>query len=310
MSFADLGISKPVVGALAARDITSPFPVQQMVVSDALAGHDLLVQSPTGSGKTLAFGIPMVDRIEPGTRRLRPGPGADPRARQPDRRRARLDRQRPRAAHRRRLRRRRLRPAERRRPPRRHRRRHPGPARGPAQPRHDLARPRPRPRPRRGRPHARHGLQTGGQPDRRPDPATTARPSSSPPPWRARPASSPPPTPTTPGATPRSRPSTEARHRAQLRPRRLPERQARPPDRAAAGRRARAHARLRAHQARRRPARQTAAQPRAGGCRDARRQEPEPARTGAGALREGRRRHPDRHRRRRPRASTSPTSPT
>ncbi|HEU4393515.1 MAG TPA: DEAD/DEAH box helicase [Solirubrobacterales bacterium] len=65
-SFADLGISKPVVGALAARDITKPFPVQELVVSDALAGHDLLVQSPTGSGKTLAFGIPMVDQIEPG----------------------------------------------------------------------------------------------------------------------------------------------------------------------------------------------------------------------------------------------------
>jgi superfamily II DNA/RNA helicase len=65
-SFADLGISEPVVGALAARNITTPFPVQQMVVSDALDGHDLLVQSPTGSGKTLAFGIPTVDSIEPG----------------------------------------------------------------------------------------------------------------------------------------------------------------------------------------------------------------------------------------------------
>jgi ATP-dependent RNA helicase RhlE len=65
-SFADLGISKPVVGALAARNITAPFPVQQLVVSDALDGHDLLVQSPTGSGKTLAFGIPTVDSIEPG----------------------------------------------------------------------------------------------------------------------------------------------------------------------------------------------------------------------------------------------------
>ena len=66
-SFADLGISNPVVSALAARDITAPFPVQQMVVSDALDGHDLLVQSPTGSGKTLAFGIPMVDSIKPGS---------------------------------------------------------------------------------------------------------------------------------------------------------------------------------------------------------------------------------------------------
>ena len=88
MSFADLGISKPVVRALAKRDITQPFPVQQLVISDALAGHDLLVQSPTGSGKTLAFGMPLVDLIEPGAGHLRPGPGADPRAREPDRRRA------------------------------------------------------------------------------------------------------------------------------------------------------------------------------------------------------------------------------
>jgi len=66
-SFADLGISEPVVSALAARGITDPFPVQQLVVCDALDGHDLLVQSPTGSGKTLAFGIPTVDCIEPGS---------------------------------------------------------------------------------------------------------------------------------------------------------------------------------------------------------------------------------------------------
>ncbi len=72
MSFADLGMSKAVVRALAERDITQPFPVQQLVIRDALAGHDLLVQSPTGSGKTLAFGIPLVERLEPGTR----GPSA------------------------------------------------------------------------------------------------------------------------------------------------------------------------------------------------------------------------------------------
>jgi ATP-dependent RNA helicase RhlE len=70
MSFADLGVSKPVVRALSQRGIDQPFPVQQMVVRDALAGHDLLVQSPTGSGKTLAFGVPLVDRIEPGAKHL------------------------------------------------------------------------------------------------------------------------------------------------------------------------------------------------------------------------------------------------
>jgi superfamily II DNA/RNA helicase len=70
VSFADLGISKAVVRALAERDITQPFPVQQLVIRDALAGHDLLVQSPTGSGKTLAFGIPLADLIEPNAKGL------------------------------------------------------------------------------------------------------------------------------------------------------------------------------------------------------------------------------------------------
>ena len=52
-----------MVDALRARSITQPFPVQEMVARDALAGRDLLVQSPTGSGKTLAFGVPLVDLI-------------------------------------------------------------------------------------------------------------------------------------------------------------------------------------------------------------------------------------------------------
>jgi superfamily II DNA/RNA helicase len=68
VSFADLGVSNHVVRALSQRGIDQPFPVQQLVVRDALAGHDLLVQSPTGSGKTLAFGVPLADRVEPGAK--------------------------------------------------------------------------------------------------------------------------------------------------------------------------------------------------------------------------------------------------
>jgi len=63
-SFADLGVSRPVVDALAQRGISSPFAVQKLVIADVLAGRDVLAQSPTGSGKTLAFGAPMVDRLE------------------------------------------------------------------------------------------------------------------------------------------------------------------------------------------------------------------------------------------------------
>jgi ATP-dependent RNA helicase RhlE len=62
-SFADLGVSRPIVDALAKRGIREPFAVQRLVIADVLAGRDVLVQSPTGSGKTLAFGAPMADRI-------------------------------------------------------------------------------------------------------------------------------------------------------------------------------------------------------------------------------------------------------
>jgi ATP-dependent RNA helicase RhlE len=65
-TFADLGVSEPVVRALAEREIERPFAVQRTVVPDVLAGHDVLVESPTGSGKTLAFGIPLVDRVQRG----------------------------------------------------------------------------------------------------------------------------------------------------------------------------------------------------------------------------------------------------
>ena len=68
-TFADLGVSDPVVKALSARGFHEPFPVQRLVTEDVLAGHDVLVQSPTGSGKTLAFGVPLVDRIAADARR-------------------------------------------------------------------------------------------------------------------------------------------------------------------------------------------------------------------------------------------------
>jgi ATP-dependent RNA helicase RhlE len=62
-SFAALGISEVVCAELAQRDIVAPFAVQDMVIPDVLAGHDLLAKSPTGSGKTLAFGVPLVELL-------------------------------------------------------------------------------------------------------------------------------------------------------------------------------------------------------------------------------------------------------
>jgi ATP-dependent RNA helicase DeaD/ATP-dependent RNA helicase RhlE len=63
-SFKDLGVSAPVVDALAARGITAPFQIQNLVLPNALDERDILAKSPTGSGKTLAFGIPVVELTE------------------------------------------------------------------------------------------------------------------------------------------------------------------------------------------------------------------------------------------------------
>ena len=75
-SFADLGVSRAVAGALAERGITEPFAIQQLVIADVLAGRDVLAKSPTGSGKTLAFGVP---HRRPHRGRRPPPGGADPR---------------------------------------------------------------------------------------------------------------------------------------------------------------------------------------------------------------------------------------
>jgi ATP-dependent RNA helicase RhlE len=61
-SFRELGVSRPVVDALAARKIQSPFRIQELALPDALAGLDVLARSPTGSGKTLAFAVPIAER--------------------------------------------------------------------------------------------------------------------------------------------------------------------------------------------------------------------------------------------------------
>ena len=63
-SFRELGVSSDVVALLAARSISEPFPIQALVLPDALAGLDVLARSPTGSGKTLAFAVPIVERTD------------------------------------------------------------------------------------------------------------------------------------------------------------------------------------------------------------------------------------------------------
>jgi superfamily II DNA/RNA helicase len=62
--FADLGIPAEFLKVLNGRGITSPLPIQEATIPDALEGRDVSGKAPTGSGKTLAFAIPMAARIK------------------------------------------------------------------------------------------------------------------------------------------------------------------------------------------------------------------------------------------------------
>ncbi|GGU17984.1 DEAD/DEAH box helicase [Nocardioides albus] len=61
-TFKDLGVHPEICAPLERKGITTPFAIQEMTLSVALQGTDLIGQARTGSGKTLAFGIPVVQR--------------------------------------------------------------------------------------------------------------------------------------------------------------------------------------------------------------------------------------------------------
>ncbi len=61
-TFRDLGVHPDICVALERGGITTPFAIQEMTLSVALLGTDLIGQARTGTGKTLAFGIPVIQR--------------------------------------------------------------------------------------------------------------------------------------------------------------------------------------------------------------------------------------------------------
>ncbi len=61
-TFRELGVLPSICDALERAGITTPFAIQEMTLSVALLGTDLIGQARTGTGKTLAFGIPVLQR--------------------------------------------------------------------------------------------------------------------------------------------------------------------------------------------------------------------------------------------------------
>jgi ATP-dependent RNA helicase DeaD len=62
--FAELGLSEPVLQALAAVGYEAPSPIQAATIPVLLAGNDMLGQAQTGTGKTAAFALPVLSRLE------------------------------------------------------------------------------------------------------------------------------------------------------------------------------------------------------------------------------------------------------
>ena len=71
MSFSTLGLSEALTQAVRTLGFDAPTPIQQGAIGPALLGQDVLGSAQTGSGKTLAFALPLLQRWQPNTRRVR-----------------------------------------------------------------------------------------------------------------------------------------------------------------------------------------------------------------------------------------------
>ena len=70
LGFGDLGLTEPMLHAIADLGFEAPTPIQARSIPLLLAGRDLIGQAQTGTGKTAAFGLPLIQltdvtRMEP-----------------------------------------------------------------------------------------------------------------------------------------------------------------------------------------------------------------------------------------------------
>jgi len=72
MSFENLGLSQPLLQALALKEYTQSTPIQEQAIPELLKGRDLLGIAQTGTGKTAAFMLPSIDRLTRSDKRPQP----------------------------------------------------------------------------------------------------------------------------------------------------------------------------------------------------------------------------------------------
>jgi len=65
-TFSDLGLNEKTIAGIDNAGFKHPTHIQSTLIPVALTGKDIIGQAKTGTGKTLAFGIPILDKCEPG----------------------------------------------------------------------------------------------------------------------------------------------------------------------------------------------------------------------------------------------------
>ncbi|MEI7800029.1 MAG: DEAD/DEAH box helicase [Opitutaceae bacterium] len=63
MPFSHLGLSAPLLRAVAARNYLTPTPIQALAIPAVLSGGDVWACAQTGSGKTAAFALPLLQKL-------------------------------------------------------------------------------------------------------------------------------------------------------------------------------------------------------------------------------------------------------
>src|SRR5512136_1247868 len=69
-SFKDLPLRLEVQKGIEELGFEELFPIQAQAIGPLLEGRDVIGQAQTGTGKTAAFGVPMVEKLDPDTRKV------------------------------------------------------------------------------------------------------------------------------------------------------------------------------------------------------------------------------------------------
>jgi ATP-dependent RNA helicase RhlE len=68
MTFDSLGLSAPILEAVAEQGYDTPTPIQLEAIPAVLAGKDVMAAAQTGTGKTAGFTLPILEMLSKGER--------------------------------------------------------------------------------------------------------------------------------------------------------------------------------------------------------------------------------------------------